>query len=433
MRAALWFLALFGVAVAIALFAGNNQGTITIFWPPYRIDLSLNLVLLSLALLFVTLHVAWRALSALFAMPGQARRWRIQHQERAMHVALLDTLSNLLAGRFIRARKAAEGVLAREAAMARSGETLAYSARLRVLSHLLAAESAQSLQDRVAREEHFRQALEQTAKRDAQETREGVLLRAAHWALEDHDAQAALQWLDQLPQGASRRTVALRLRLKAARMARQTRLALETARLLTKHRGFSAVVAPGILRSLAIELVQSAYDPDQLQVVWNQLDAAERLMPEVAVEANGRMLKVGGDIELARSWLLPVWERMVAQPEALTEAQRIQLIRALESGFALATGAPEALWLTRIEQAQMTHPGDAALQYLAGITCMRLQLWGKAQQLLKQSLPRLLDPGLERSAWAALAELAERQGDVAACAQAWQNAAKVPGGSSQRL
>ena len=33
MRAALWFLALFGIAVAIALFAGNNQGTVTIFWP----------------------------------------------------------------------------------------------------------------------------------------------------------------------------------------------------------------------------------------------------------------------------------------------------------------------------------------------------------------------------------------------------------------
>ena len=45
MRAALWFLALFGMAVAIALFAGNNQGTITLFWPPYRIDMSLNLFL----------------------------------------------------------------------------------------------------------------------------------------------------------------------------------------------------------------------------------------------------------------------------------------------------------------------------------------------------------------------------------------------------
>jgi len=342
-----------------------------------------------------------------------------------MHVALLDTLSHLMAGRFIRARKAAEVVLARESAMTRSGETLAYSGRLRALSHLLAAESAQSLQDKVAREAHFRKALEQAARRDAQETREGLQLRAARWALEDHDAQGALQWLDDLPQGASRRTIALRLRLKAARMARQTPQALETARLLAKHRAFSEVAAQGLLRGLALELVLTAYDPDQLQAVWNQLEAAEREMPEVAIEAASRMQKLGGDVDVARTWLLPIWERMVAQAGALTDAQRISLIRVLESGFALASGAPEAAWLTRIEQAQMANPADSALQYLAGITCMRLQLWGKAQQLLKQSLPRLQDAGLERNAWAALAELAEQRGDAIASTQAWQNAAKA--------
>ena len=108
MRVALWFLALFALAVAVALFAGNNQGTITLFWPPYRVDLSLNLVLLLLAALFLLLHVALRTLAALFAIPAQARRWRLQHRERAMHVALLDALSHLMAGRFIRARKAAD-------------------------------------------------------------------------------------------------------------------------------------------------------------------------------------------------------------------------------------------------------------------------------------------------------------------------------------
>ncbi|WP_296444959.1 heme biosynthesis protein HemY [Rhodoferax sp. UBA5149] len=426
MRAALWFLALFGMAVAIALFAGNNQGTITVFWPPYRVDLSLNLVVLLLALLFFTVHVALRALAALFAIPGHARSWRIQHQERGMHIALLDALSHLMAGRFIRARKAAEVVLARETAMTRSGETLAYSGRLRALSHLLAAESAQALQDKAAREEHFHQALEQASRRDAQETREGVQLRAARWALEDQDAQGALQWLDDLPQGASRRTIALRLRLTAARMARQTLPALETARLLAKHRAFSEVAAQGILRGLAMELVLTAYDPDQLQTVWSQLDAAERLTPEVALEAAQRMLKLGGDVDVARTWLLPIWERMVAQPEALTDAQRIHLIRVLESGFALTSGAPEAAWLTRIEKAQMANPADSTLLYLAGITCMRLQLWGKAQQLLKQSLPRLQDAGLERNAWTALAELAERRGDIVASTQAWKNAAQTP-------
>ena len=86
--------------------------------------------------------------------------------------------------------------------------------------------------------------------------------------------------------------------------------------------------------------------------------------------------------------------------------------------------APDAAWLTRIEQAQMLNPADPALQYLAGMTCMRLQLWGKAQQLLKQSVSRLSDATLQRNAWRALAELAEQRADATAAAQAWREAAK---------
>ena len=48
MRAALWLIALFAVAVAAALFAGSNHGSVTLYWPPYRIDFSLNMVVLLL-------------------------------------------------------------------------------------------------------------------------------------------------------------------------------------------------------------------------------------------------------------------------------------------------------------------------------------------------------------------------------------------------
>src|SRR6187431_1237055 len=118
MRAALWLLALFGVAVAIALFAGNNQGTVTVFWPPYRVDLSLNLVLLLLCAAFVFIHAVLRAMSALFDLPTQALRWRAQQKERAMHAALLDSVAHLLAGRFLRSRKSAETALAQEKSLA---------------------------------------------------------------------------------------------------------------------------------------------------------------------------------------------------------------------------------------------------------------------------------------------------------------------------
>src|SRR3954471_17331521 len=130
MRAALWLLALFGIAVAVALFAGNNQGSVTLFWPPWRVDLSLNLVLLLRVGAFVLLHFALGALSALFDMPRQALRWRTQQKERAMHAALLDAGSHLLSGRFIRARKSAETALAQERSLAGGGHAPANGAQV---------------------------------------------------------------------------------------------------------------------------------------------------------------------------------------------------------------------------------------------------------------------------------------------------------------
>ena len=53
MRAALWLMSLFAVAVASALLASNNVGTVSIFWTPYRFDVSLNLVLFGLVIVLL--------------------------------------------------------------------------------------------------------------------------------------------------------------------------------------------------------------------------------------------------------------------------------------------------------------------------------------------------------------------------------------------
>lgn len=415
MRAALWLLALFGVAVAIALFAGNNQGTVTVFWPPYRVDLSLNLVLLLLFAAFVFVHAALGALAALFDLPRQALRWRAQQKERAIFASLLDSLSHLVAGRFIRARKSAEVALAQEKSLSAGGERLPNAVQVRTLSHLLAAESAQALQDRPAREDHLKLALEQSSGRDAQETHDGALLRAARWALDDRDPQAAMGWLKELPQGAARRTVALRMRLKAARLAGETAEAMETARLLAKHRAFSPAAADSIVRGLAMDLLNSAHEPVQLQRVWSGLEPAEREMPELATRAAQRLTALGGDAQLARDWLLPVWERQ----ELLAPGLKVRLVGALEEGLESLDGA----WLARIESAQRANPRDATLQYLAGMACMKRQLWGKAQQLLTQAAMGLEDMRLHRKAWRALARLAEERGDAEAAQLAYQRAA----------
>lgn len=415
MRAALWLLALFGVAVAVALFAGNNQGSVTLFWPPYRIDLSLNLVLLLLVAAFFLVHGAMRALAALFDLPRQALRWRTQQKERTMHAALLDAISHLLAGRYLRARKASEAVLQQEGSLTASGHKPANAAQLRATAHLLAAETAQALQDRAAREEHLRLALEQASARDAQETRDGAVLRAARWALEDRDPAAAMVWLRELPLGAARRTLALRTRLRASRQAGQPLEALETARLLAKHHAFSDIAAGSILRGLAVDQLNGAYDLAQLQRAWAVLEPAEQLMPEVAIHAAQRLTALRGDARQAREWLLQVWEEQAQ----LAEPLRVKLVGALEEGL----DSIDAAWLARIEAAQKANPRDATLQYLAGMACMKRQLWGKAQQLLMQAALGLQDAGLHRNAWRALAELAEQREDASAAAQAWKRAA----------
>jgi HemY protein len=415
MRAALWLLALFAVAVAIALFAGNNQGTVTVFWPPHRVDLSLNLVLLLLFGVFVFLHAALGALSALFDLPRQALRWRTQQKERAMHGALLDGYSHLLAGRFIRARKSAEAALVQEKSLGAGGHALPNAVQLRTLAHLLAAESAQALQDRPAREEHLKQALEQTSLREAQETHEGALMRAARWSLDDREPQAAMAWLQGLPQGAARRTLALRMKLKAARLTGRTAEALETARLLAKHRAFSQAAAQSIVRGLATDLLDGAHDPAQLQRAWMSLEPQERLMPELAIHAAQRLSALDGDAHLARDWLLPVWERQ----HELDESLKVKLVLALQA----VLDSLDAAWLARIEAAQLANPRDPALQYLAGMACMKRQLWGKAQQLMSQAATAVRDPRLHRDAWRSLAQLAQERGDEQAAAQAWKRAA----------
>lgn len=422
MRAALWLLALFGVAVAAALFAGNNQGTITLYWPPYRVDLSLNMVVLLLVGGFVTVHAALRALAALLELPHHARRWRVQQKERAMHSALLDAMTHLLGGRFIRSRKAAVAALAQENALAAAGESVPHGNQLRSLAHLVAAEGSHALQDTATRDSHLQRALDDAPARGTAlelELREGAQMRAARWTLDDRDADAALQWLAALPQGAARRTLALRIKLKATRLARRTQEALDTARLLAKHRAFSPTAAQSIVRGLATELIQSAHDTAQLRRVWDDLETAERNMPELAIQAAQRMATLGGDATQVRAWLLPVWERMVDLPDALAEHHALKLVRALESGL----DALDAPWLARIEAAQQANPRDARLQYMAGMACLKRQLWGKAQQLLTQAAHQLTDASLRASAWRHLAELAEQRGDEAAAAEAWKKAA----------
>ena len=405
-----------------------QAGTVTLFVPPYRLDMSLNLVVIGLLSSFVLLYAALRGLFRMFELPVQARRWRAQQRERSAQQSLLNAMLLWMTGRFLRSRKAALQGLSQVDSLLDSGESPHQMSLtlMRSLLHLLAAESAHALRDQAARELHFQQVLVHDEGRRVSQTlelRDAAYLNAARWALNDRDSQKAQQWLAQLPQGTVRRTMALRLRLKADRMSLQHLPALDTARLLAKHGAFSASAAASLVRGLAMACLDDCHDSSQLQTSWKLLQAEERAMPELALHAAQCLLKLQGDPQIALQWLLPVWQALINNSETQLPVQRQRMVQVLSS--ALHAVEPDSAWLARIEQARLANPRSLELQYLSGMVCLRHGLWGKAQQMLEQVAPRLSGGELQRQAWRALAELAENKGDTAQALACWKLSAKV--------
>jgi HemY protein len=206
-------------------------------------------------------------------------------------------------------------------------------------------------------------------------------------------------------------------------MGQQHLPALDTARLLAKHGAFSASAARSLLRGLAMACLDECHDSSQLQSSWMLLQADERAMADIALHAAQRLLNLRGDPQLALKWLMPVWQQMLLEDDALAMGQRQKLVQVLSD--ALHELEPESEWLARIEQARLVNPRSLELQYLSGMVCLRHGLWGKAQQMLEQVAPRLTSALLQRQAWRALAELAENKGDAAQALACWKLSAKV--------
>jgi HemY protein len=230
-------------------------------------------------------------------------------------------------------------------------------------------------------------------------------LLAAEWALDDRDAGRALEMLDALPPGAARRTQALRLRLQAARLARQPAEALRTARLLANHQAFSPLVAQTLLRSLAGEVLETAHDLQQLRRLWNQLDAGDRRDAQVAARAAQRAALLGGADD-ARQWLRPFWDRLAE----LSREDRDSVALALAD----ARSGIGNDWLPRLELAAQSYGHEPAVVAAVGLALAERRLWGKARTLLEQAAASAaLVPALRRRAWRVLAEMARSEGDEA--------------------
>lgn len=432
MKLVFWLVGLFAAAAALALLMGQNGATVTLFWPPYRVDMSFNLVLGGVLALFVLVYLALHSVAALRALPKQAKRWRAQQRERALYAGLMDALTNQLAGRYVRARSAARAAVDHATPLVQAGHATAAHTQAWVLAHLLAAEAAHALQDHDARDAHFDLALQRTSAADAVTLKEGVLLRALTWAVDSNQADAAQRWLAQMPQGVARRTATLRLKLKLTRLTQDHAVGFETARLLAKHRAFSETASASLLRRLRMAAFQDCHDAEQLRTVWRGMDRAEKRDPALLLSIVARLEAVtGADADtaqamaLAREWAEPLLEQYTTLPDNL----RVPFVGVM---VGLIPGI-DAHWLGRVEALQREHPADPCLMFLAAQTFFHQRLWGKAQVLFQQAARSLGDDALKAQAWYRLAQLADERGDAPAASLAWREAAAWAVGDTRKV
>lgn len=420
MRGLIWIVALFALAVFAATTFGRNDGLVSIFWAGWRTDVSLNLFLLAVLAASVALVIAAHAVARIASLPRRAREWREHRREQAAHAALREAIAELANARFGRARKAAQRALALHADV----PALAAADDFAAIGHLLAATAAHRMQDRPARQAALAKALEATgagnslgASSTARGLEDGAQLMAAQWALDDQDDAAAREALGALSPGAARRMHALRLRMQAARAAREPLEALHMARLLANHQAFSPTVAHGLLRALAEETLQRAHDVQQLRRLWQQFDAADRRDARIAARAARRAVELGA-AEQARAWLRPFWDRLGELDSGEREVIALTLAEA-------ADGITSD-WLPALESAAQTFGHEGAVLAAVGAAYAASGLYGKARQLLEQAgNAPMLPARARRAAWRRLAQMARAQSDEARAAACDHQAAML--------
>jgi HemY protein len=385
MRMLLWLLLLATIGVALALAAQFNDGNVTFFVPPYRIDLSLNFFLLLLALLLLAAFWLARLAHALAEFPRRVASYRAARDMMGSLRALRAALVALLEGRFARVERAA-----REAQAAPESAALAA---------LLAARAAHRMQEYGRRDEWLRRA---EADRGLQMAR---LVSSAEMWTETHETERAQGAISEMQRSGGRHIHASRIALGVNAQAHRWDEVLKGVRLLGKRRALHEASADGYrLAAYRGRLADRSYDADELVAECRRIPAEEMRRPELAAEA-ARLLASAdrGAVaaELIEAALEQAWDTRLVELYGRIDAppyrQRIE--RASQ-------------WLTE-------HARDATLLRTLGLLCEREQLWGKAIGYLNDSLR--LRPSAETSL--ALARIAEATGDGAGAQRYYREAA----------
>jgi len=377
MRFFLWLLALMALAIGVAVTARFNPGNVVLFYPPHRIDLSLNLFVVLMLALFALLYLVIGALRSTMQMPHRVAAYRQRKRERDGNKGLRDALKALFEGRFGHAEKAA----------LRASELPENAG----VAALIGARAAHRMRQNHRRDNW----LAQTAGDNALKT--ARLMTMTELLVDDHQPEAALEAVRELNASGTRHIHALQWSLKAQQQAKNWPEVLRLVRSLDKHKALHPALSAR-LRELAYNdlLSDKSHDAESVQRVWSTIPGADRLKPYVACRAAAAMNARG----------LHDAARVVAE-EALAANWDERVVRAYREAAAPA-GTPALLaQIEHCERWMQERPADAELALTLGSLCLKQKLWGKAQRYLEQALSDAEDPRMVRESHLKLAQLHE--------------------------
>jgi HemY protein len=349
MKTAIWIVSIAALAVALTLAARYNSGYALFVLPSYRIEVSLNLLLVLAVVAFAFGYVVVRAVLAALVLPRRVREYRLARRREKARSALLEALHEYFAGRYGRAEKAA-------AASLEAGEQP-------VLSAVLAARAAHQLRAHERRDRYL------AAAQSVPDEQLARLVTEAELLLDDRRHQEALDLLRQLPR---RHSAALKLELRAQQQLRNWEQVLALTEELRKRNAFDTTQAEHVRRhALAENLKRKLLDSHALEDAWNRMAAADRSDRRVAAAAAQCFIALGGSEQA---------HRIIEQAlEAEWSGELVRLYAESGGGDAIARIQRAEAWLGK-------HPRDAALLLTLGRLCAEQELWGKAQSYLDASI-----------------------------------------------
>ncbi len=360
MRYALWFIGLFILASLLAVLAQYNEGYVLFIYPPYRMDISLNLVIFVILTLVVGSYAFVRVILKAISLPDYVQKFRAEQKAKQAQQALLQSIIAFFEGRFVKAEKKA--MESHE-----SGGSV-------LVTYLIAAHAAHRAKKVQARDEYIHQLEVQLPNEKVART-----LSQVEFLVDAQKVDEAAKLVEDFQLGESGGyTSLLRLRLRIEKKRKNWDQVLIILTELEKRKAIEPIVIEQSRIAAYVELIKNnAFETQSLKEVWEKMPLVMRAHPYLikTVVDQFILLEDGKNASIILEQALNYqWD-----PSILELYTRCHIVQFL----------PDGELTKQIEQAETwlkTHSNEVALLRLLGQFCAKKELWGKAQSYLEASL-----------------------------------------------